>query len=310
MRHMHDLRELTNPLIARSDNLRDPAVSRKGDEWHLFYTRFSNDDWNRAENWAVARLRTRDWIHFFDDRDITPKGFASPGEVVSFHDRYLLPFESYPEHPSGLYVSFSADKENWSEPAAILEEARELPWNSYGRAIDPTFVVENERIWCFFTASVPGGGGRGRANAIGLAYSTDPELSRWEIVSANGPIISPTPEIPDGVENLTVYRRKDHWEMLYSLGLKGQRIARMWSRDLIHWHDPTLIDLERQWWCERVQGAPCMIPDTDENTILLMGSDRHRRTRFGAAYRSADDEWRLLRAGPVLSEEKSQDVPF
>ena len=301
---------LQNPVFSRSDNVRDPAVLRMETEWQLLYTRYSNDDWNQPENWSVARVRTTDWRNFTGDRDLTPKGYASPGDVVSWHGRWVLPYESYPVHPSGLFYSHSENRHHWSEPVAFLAEVRELPWNHYRRAIDPTIVVDGERAWCFFTASVPGRGERPRANAIGLAVTRDPELRTWEIITRDAPLLGPSDDYPDGVENLTVFRRDSRWEMLYSAGLRGQRIATMWSEDLIHWHDPTPVALEPQWWCERVQGAPCLVEGMSQPTMLIMGGDANGRTRFGMAVETAPGSWRMLPARPRETEQKEHDLPF
>ena len=127
-------KNLKNPIFESSDNLRDPAVFKVGDAWHLYYTRYSNADWYRAENWSVARVMTKDWIQFYDDRDVIPKGYASPGDLVFWHGRWILPYESYPIHPSGLYFSQSSDQLTWSEPEQFLSEALQLPWNTYARA--------------------------------------------------------------------------------------------------------------------------------------------------------------------------------
>ena len=77
---MLNLTQLTNPIWERSDNLRDPAVLPLDDGYLLFYSRYSNRDWGKDENWAIAAVFTRDFVTFEHDRDISPKGFASPGD--------------------------------------------------------------------------------------------------------------------------------------------------------------------------------------------------------------------------------------
>lgn len=49
-----NIKELHNPVWKRSDNLRDPSVYKASDGYYLFYSRYSNNDWSRPENWSVA----------------------------------------------------------------------------------------------------------------------------------------------------------------------------------------------------------------------------------------------------------------
>lgn len=58
---------------------------------------------------------TKDFIHFEDDRDISAKGFASPGDVIRWSDKYILPYQSYPDVPTMLCYSISDNLINWSE---------------------------------------------------------------------------------------------------------------------------------------------------------------------------------------------------
>jgi hypothetical protein len=332
---------LENPVISRSDNLRDPAVTQVGDEWHIYFSRVSNSDWNALENWAVARLRTKDWRSFYDDRDLTPKGYGSPGDIVWWHGRWILPYQSYPVQPSALYFSESGDRVSWSEPRPFLSEALSVRWNSYGRAIDPTIVVHDEQAYCFFTGSLNVDGRR--ANVVGLAVTEDPDLQEWEILSKDAPLIQPSERYPDGAENLTIYpaeaeaaspedAMKDdaviddamiheadpdaganrRWIMIYSAGLKKQRLAGMWSADLRNWHDPAPIELEPQWWCERRIGAPCTFTVEGELAMLVMGTEEvaGRRTRLGIARRSAAGQWYLPPAGPREQRQASDDLSF
>ncbi len=305
---------LQNPVLNRSDSLRDPAVIQREKEWHIYYTRFSNDDWYRKENWSVARIITRDWIHFEDDRDITPKGYASPGDLIQWHGRWILPYESYPIHPSGLFFSESPDCCTWSEPREFLAEVKQLPWNSYNRAIDPTLVVHGDSLYCFFTVSVRNPATDKRANAIGLARTQDPQMVDWEILSTDKPLLGPSEKYPDGVENLAIVPKEQDgagWTMYYSAGLKNQRIARMDSRDLIHWSGSEPVPLEDQWWCSRVQGAPGLFRNEQgQNFMIIMGSDVDRKTRFGLAKEDSDGQWTMLPCRERDEVEKTVDLPF
>jgi hypothetical protein len=51
---------------------------------HFFYSRFSSgqDGWGNPKNWAVACTFTKGFVHFKNDRDVSPKDFASSDDVV------------------------------------------------------------------------------------------------------------------------------------------------------------------------------------------------------------------------------------
>jgi len=129
---MLDARTLKNPIWRRSDDLRDPAVMRIQDGYVLFYSRFSNRDWSREENWAVAAAFTKDFKTFELDRDITPKGYASPGDPVFWHGRWILPYQNYPKAPARLFYSAlrgEPDDQRWAAPEPFLAQANGVAWN-------------------------------------------------------------------------------------------------------------------------------------------------------------------------------------
>ena len=144
------LGQLRNPVWTSGDNLRDPSVLKTRDGYRIFYSRFTGGAWNKKENWAVASVLTSDFVTFEDDHDVSPKGFASPGDVISWHGRWLLPYQSYPVSPSKLCFSESKDLGDWSAPRFFLEEAAALPWNTGRRVIDPSFVVDGDTLHCYF----------------------------------------------------------------------------------------------------------------------------------------------------------------
>lgn len=250
-----DLKKLSNPIWKRSDNLRDPSVWKSADGYHLFYSRYSNNDWTKPENWSIAHVITKDFVTFEEDRDISAKGFASPGDVIRWKGKYILPYQSYPEVPTMLCYSTSDDLENWSKPVFFLEEAVHLPWNQANRVIDPTFVTEGERLHCFFV-------GTDRVhyasatNLVGHAYTDDPELKEWTITTVDSPLIGTCEDGPDGAENVTVFRNNNEWVMIYSEGLKSQHLAYITSKDLIHWGNKGKITIPEQSWMSTRYGAP------------------------------------------------------
>ncbi len=275
-----DLKKLSNPIWKRSDNLRDPSVWKSVDGYHLFYSRYSNNDWTKPENWSIAHVITKDFVTFEEDRDISAKGFASPGDVIRWKGKYILPYQSYPEVPTMLCYSTSDDLENWSKPVFFLEEAVHLPWNQANRVIDPTFVTEGERLHCFFV-------GTDRVhyasatNLVGHAYTDDPELKGWTITTVDSPLIGTCEDGPDGAENVTVFRNNNEWVMIYSEGLKSQHLAYITSKDLIHWGNKGKITISEQSWMSTRYGAPYVWKEDEYWVMILMGEDGNSHTTFG-----------------------------
>lgn len=275
-----DLKKLSNPIWKRSDNLRDPSVWKSADGYHLFYSRYSNNDWTKPENWSIAHVITKDFVTFEEDRDISAKGFASPGDVIRWKGKYILPYQSYPEVPTMLCYSTSDDLENWSKPVFFLEEAVHLPWNQANRVIDPTFVTEGERLHCFFV-------GTDRVhyasatNLVGHAYTDDPELKEWTITTVDSPLIGTCEDGPDGAENVTVFRNNNEWVMIYSEGLKSQHLAYITSKDLIHWGNKGKIIIPEQSWMSTRYGAPYVWKEDEYWVMILMGEDGNSHTTFG-----------------------------
>jgi len=277
-----DTSTLRNPIWRRADNLRDPAVMRLEDGYVMFYSRFSNRDWGREEDWAVAAVYTKDFATFELDRDVTPKGYASPGDPVLWHGRWLLPYQSYPKHPARLFYSELRGKpgdQRWSAPQPFLPEANQLPWNTQRRAIDATFLVDGDVLHCFFVGSDDRR--QPRANLIGQAVTQDPGLEDWDILTADEPLIGRSERAPDGCENVTVYRTGEVWTLLYSEGMERQHLAYAQSTDLRNWAFKGPLDLEVQTWMAGRYGAPAVWCDEDGYYMILMGLDTDGRATLG-----------------------------
>lgn len=291
-----NLDHLRNPVWTSSDNLRDPSVHKTREGYLIIYSRYTGGAWNRKENWAVASVRTRDFVQFEDDHDVSPKGFASPGDVISWHGRWLLPYQSYPESPSRLCFSESKDPSNWSAPRIFLEEATELAWNTGRRVIDPTFVVDGETLHCFFvgTGYREENGKKIRGNLMGHAITRDPTLEKWQILTPDAPIIGFSESAPDGVENTMIIRTGDHWTMIYSEGLADQHLAIASSPDLIEWKLEGPIKIPRQKWMSRKFGAPFIWREGSQWLMILMGTNDKDQTTFGLLTSNDARRWKPI----------------
>ncbi|MBJ7392231.1 MAG: hypothetical protein JHC85_11730, partial [Chthoniobacterales bacterium] len=191
---------IRNPVLRLEHNLRDPSVFRRPGGYDLFYTRYMGGEWNSAENWSVERCFTRDFIHFTNHCCLAGPNFASPGDVIFWHGRWLLPFQSYPVRPQRLFYSESPDGNAWSKPHPFLQAVLELGWNTDRRAIDPSFVVDGNELHCFFVGSDSLGTPQ-RANLLGHAVTQDPSLQDWTVLSMDAPLMG-RDRAPDGVENV------------------------------------------------------------------------------------------------------------
>lgn len=294
-----DLSRLHNPVWTSPDNLRDPSVLKTPEGYHLFYSCLSSvtGGWGNPKNWAVACAFTKDFVHFEDDRDVSPKGFASPGDVVRWRGRYLLPYQSYPASPVRLCLSESADLRAWSTPRYFLEEAAQLPWNGQRRVIDPSFVVEGDTLHCFFVGSAvhqDATGKQVRANLMGHAITRDPKVEQWEILTRDAPLIGWSDRAPDGVENTMIYKTGDHWTMIYSEGLANQHLALATSKDLRNWRLEGPLEIPRQKWTSRKFGAPFVWRDDSQWLMILMGTSDRDRTTFGLLTSPDGKRWTLL----------------
>jgi sucrose-6-phosphate hydrolase SacC (GH32 family) len=295
--HVLDVSGLHNPVWATKDNLRDPSVLPVPEGYWLFYSRFSTGPWHGKDRWTIAGVFTPDFVHFENDHDISPKGFASPGDVVRWHGRFVLPYQSYPAAPVRLCYSESSDLRAWSAPQFFLEEAAQLPWNGQRRVIDPSFVVDGNTLHCFFVSSAvhrDSAGKSVRANLMGHAITHDPKLKQWEILTRDAPLIGWSDRAPDGVENMMIFKTGDHWTMIYSEGLANQHLALATSKDLRDWKLEGPIEIPRQKWTARKYGAPFVWRDGSQWLMILMGTNDRDRTTFGLLSSPDGKQWTLL----------------
>lgn len=288
-----------NPVWTSADNLRDPSVLKLDDGYHLFYSRLSGvqSGWGNPTNWHIAEAVTKDFATFTNGRDVSPAGCASPGDVVWWHGRWLLPYQTYPATPTQLVFSESPDLKTWSAPKTFLTEARSLSWNKLKRVIDPTFVLDGEVLHCFFIGSENITNAAAKvfhANLLGHAITRDPKLERWEILTTNAPLLGVSERAPDGVENIMIFRTGDHWTMIFSEGLENQHLALATSTDLISWKLGGPIELPRQKWMARKHGAPFVWREGAAWRMMLMGENASGRTTFGLLTSVDGTKWTLL----------------
>ena len=271
-----------NPLLVSDDDVGDPSVLKVDEGYQIYYSRMrakiGSQELNQPASWSVANVFSRDFVHFENERDLTPRGFSGPGNVVKWRGRWIIPFNSYPVNPTRLFYSESSDLKVWSAPHPFLEQAAKLPWNEAKRVLGTTFIVEGDTLHCFFTGtrSVPS-----KANLIGHAITRDPKLEQWEILTENSPLLGVSERTSDGVGRVMVYRTGDHWTILYCEGLTKTHLAWAVSKDLrnLEWKDK--VDLPMQHWMERRYGPPFVWNEGDIWRMLMAGINNRMRSNFG-----------------------------
>ena len=292
-----DWQSLRNPLWTAVDNVRDPSVLKTADGYWIFYSRYTPGPWQDPKNWTVAAVHTRDFAHFEQEREVSPQGHASPGDVVQWRGRWVLPYQSYPASPVRLCYSLSDDLSHWTAPTHFLEAAAHLPWNEAQRVIDPSFVVQGETLHCFFVGSgfrKAADGSTVRGNLMGHAITRDPNLRDWQILTTNAPLIGFSERAPDGVENTMIFRTGANWTMIYSEGLADQHLAWATSSDLSHWSLQGPIPITRQKWNARKYGAPYVWREPEGWWMMLMGESAAGKTTFGLLHSLDGSHWIAL----------------
>ena len=291
----------TNPVWKPAFHVRDPAVVRTGNGYEVFFSRYKFGNWAEPKNWTIGRCTTTDFITWQDHGDISPAGHASPARPVVWHGRTILAYQRYPAKPVELVYSASTDGTTWTAPVSFLTETNQLAWNTRHRTIDPTLIVDGDRLVCLFVGTTDRGI---QVNLVGVATTTDPDLKQWTIVSQEAPLIGPEPDALDGAENIDVVRDNDHWLMIYSRGLRNQHLAYAVSTDLLHWEFKGPIAMTKQWWMERRYGAPSIWKEPDGWRMLLMGEDTQAIARVGLLRSDDGIAWSLLPAEPKPTEIK------
>jgi predicted GH43/DUF377 family glycosyl hydrolase len=275
-----DYSRLSQPVWSLKDkHLRDPAALIRDGRAYLFFTYYDPN----ATTWHIGMATTEDFLHYSEIRIISPEGYASPGNVIRVGGEWVLCYQQYRKFPHYLCLSRSKDLEQWSPPERIFNTGPENKWNIDKRSIDPHIVEWQNRYYCYYIGSTRWGRASGH-NLIGVAGSDD--LKNWRDLSPDKPVIGADFdwEQPDGVENNCVIRRGDRWFMVYSAGLKNQKIAYAVSDDLIRWDKKGLCNVPVFEGSCTGFGAPVLLEglgETGTYHMLYQGRDaRHHMSFF------------------------------
>lgn len=250
-----DYAKITNPVWRLPEmHLRDPAVLVHDGTAYVFFTYYDP----KAVTWHIGLSTTEDFLNFSEIEKISPEGYASPGNVIRTEKGWALCYQQYREFPHYLCLAFSEDLRHWSAPQKFFNTGPENAWNLDKRVIDPFLVAWQGTFYCYYVGSTRWGKPAGH-NLIGVCASED--LNTWRDLSPDKPVIGVDFdwEEPDGNENNCVIRYQNRWFMLYSAGLKNQKIAYAWSDDLIHWDKGGRCDVPALDAAKTGFGAPVIL---------------------------------------------------
>jgi len=259
-------------------DLRDPAVLVHDGLAYLYFTYYDP----KAVTWHVGMATTEDFISYGSIKLISPEGYASPGNVIASPFGWTICYQQYRQFPHYLVMAHSQDLIKWSQPEYIFNTGKDNKWNIDKRVIDPYFVEDRGRIYCYYIGSTRWGKPSGH-NLIGVAAADD--WKTFKDLTPTQPAIGvdyPWEE-PDGNENNCVIRRGREWFMLYSAGLLHQQIAAAVSDDLIHWRKLGLCDVPTYEASVGCFGAPFLIEGLgapDKYYMIYQGKDANERISF------------------------------
>ncbi|MDI9584253.1 MAG: hypothetical protein QM473_08555 [Acidobacteriota bacterium] len=285
---------LKNPVLAVPGvSVRDPAAIWHEGVCYLYYTRHIGD-WGGSAAWDIGLVTTTDFRKFSAERIITPKGYASPGNVIRFEDRWVLVVQSYP-WPSEIALMESEDLVNWSAPRHIIPADTGPGWGAEHGPIDGWLFFHDGLWYCPWVNFLKGTDHR----AFGAHASCD--LERWENLTPETPFIDGSAYNHNGgIENCAVVNDGERWHFFVSVGMAPQKLARVVAPVPFLWPAVTPEDelrLPPAPWCSYNQSA-LFVDDWREIcgkwAMIFHGLDRpDGLATFGLAFSDDLREWEM-----------------
>ena len=300
-----------NPILSVPGcALRDPAIYYHQGEFHLYFTLVKGLYGDRQE-WYIGHVKTADFILFSEISCISPRGYASPGNVFLHEGHFVICYQSYPRTSLAktpgdvcrLFFSFSDDLETWGDPEIVSEEGCRSAWGLTGswrhRQIDPYVLVEGNTYYLFYKGVMH----------IGLWASDD--LRSWRDLTPDKPLIEKGPEAwSHGVENPCVIKVDDTFYLFYVStgkheGRKPNQFTYLTSRDLIRWDAGRTMHLPRSPLLRDFYNAPFFIDLRDALGIFMVtyhvGNSRDSSGRYlsdlGIGWSEDFKHWQFLEYG-------------
>lgn len=179
-----DLTKLKSPVLFVGNETtayRDPAILFQDGTFYLFFSLMEIESDGRIYSYT-ASSKSKDLIHWRNPRKLTVKDqnldYSSPGNVIRFHDEWLLCLQTYPRpdytvdqmpryanNSARLFIMRSKDLKNWSEPELLKVKGENVPDRELGRMIDPYLLQDKDepgKYWCFY-----------KQNGVSMSYTSD-----------------------------------------------------------------------------------------------------------------------------------------
>lgn len=267
---MIDFTKIKNPVLDKRPNafVRDAAVIYHNETFFCFHTTAVVEK-NNPIHLYLELSTTKDLIEWETTRLTTSNlNFSSPGNVIWDGKQWVLCVQSYPINPgelwgsdeSRLWLMFSQDLINWSEPEIMHSKGCSCNWVTSPRQIDPYLVFHKNEYYCFYKAQ----------SKLGAIKS--PDLQNWEEVSPDKPIISHS-DIPDhrAIENPCIIKDDSgRFVMFFSPCREGRGIGTAYSEDLIKWQDFNYLDLPKLSWASNGPTAAFVLDMRKETGCWIM----------------------------------------
>ncbi len=197
-------------------SLKDPALLRLDDTYHLFCSWFYEENFSRVVAFSSKDLLEWEGPHWSWGEG--NQGFCSP-DVLQVEGQWIMTLQSWDAIPprqsrNQLFVSFSEDLQHWSDPAPLAENLTQGV-----RAIDAALAHHQGR-W-FLT----------------YKEAQSPKMAVADAIS--GPWEALPPPVDQWIENAQFLRHEDSWYLYATLLHHDQGIARMKQdgSERAHWSD-------------------------------------------------------------------------
>lgn len=309
--------ELCNPFFAWKFSVRDPAAIYNEGVFYLYFTvQFNQSYWSAPEGFQVFVTTTTDFKDFSLPQPITPKGYVSPGSVVKCNGKWYISLTRYP-WPGAVAVAESDDLLHWSEPRVVVPTCHGSYWSGSGELygeipphgpIDGFLVQWQGKYYMLYTDAQKGT----TTQHLGIAVSDD--MQKFTDLTPDEPLLdSDFYNYNKGIENVSMVVDGDKLVLFCSVGMAGQRIAMLTSKDIMSWgkldNTAEVSGLQQQW--SKYAACAQFVADWRDITgywhMIFMGGQEAvcERFAFGMARSKDLENWELL--PEALSEEQQKE---
>ncbi|MFA6816517.1 MAG: hypothetical protein WCS73_09520 [Lentisphaeria bacterium] len=260
MKQKINLDKLCSPILLKGSEYtayRDPAVVYFEKVFYLYYTLVRTEASGDVYSYT-AMSTSSDLLHFSKPVLLTAKdkalNFSSPGNVIRYHDKWILCLQTYPRPKGEKYANNDAriwtmksdNLIDWSAPEILMVKGNNVPVAEMGRMIDPYLLEDKDvagKYWCFY-----------KQDGVSMSYSYD--LKNWTYFGHS-----------NSGENVCVLTKKDEYVLFHS---PKNGIGVMKSKDLTDWAESgkTITLGQKDWpWAQGRLTAGFVLDCREESEI-------------------------------------------